>query len=189
MKGPTADGRSMGSGIIPGLHALGETVAQLTRPLIGDRRVPLAELRGAWREIVGGRLAAVCRPSGLVGDRRAGGARTLQLQVASGAVALQLQHQAPLLIDRINTCLGYPAVTRLKLIHAPLVPVAPTGNAPLPAAPTDGHAAVAVPLDSITDPRLRASLARLARRLGGCDSPLTLETELTPAGSFDSPSR
>jgi Uncharacterized protein conserved in bacteria len=179
----------MGSGSIPGLHALGETVAQLTRPLIGDRRAPLAELRGAWREIVGGRLASLCQPSGLARGPRAGGGGTLQLQVASGAVALQLQHEAPLLLGRINSCLGYPAVARLKLIHAPPPPAGTARNARPQHPRPDGRAALSVPLDSIDDPRLRASLARLARRLADGDSPLMRLNDRSPACSDDTPSR
>lgn len=162
----------MAPGSIPGLRSLGETIAQVTHPLIGDRRAPLAEVRALWSEIVGHRLAPLCRPSRFVAPPRARSGGTLQLQVASGAVALQLQHRAPLLIERINGCLGFPAVARLTMIHAPLPTAAVSEDArALAAGLGDRRAAASVPLDSIRDPRLRASLARLARRLAGTDSP------------------
>ena len=170
-QGSTSPGRRLGHGSIAGLRSLSETLAQVTRPLIGDRRVPLADLRAAWREIVGRQLAGQCQPHRLAMPPRRQTDGTLQLRVASGAVALELQHQAPLVIERINGCLGYPAVARLKLVHAPLSSPSPPSDAGLRAGLGDGAAAAAVPLDGIADPRLRASLARLARRLAGGDSP------------------
>ncbi|WP_223291525.1 DUF721 domain-containing protein [Defluviicoccus vanus] len=119
MNASIAHGRSIGRSNISGLRSLSETVAQVTHPLIGDRRVPLADLRVAWCEIVGRRLAELCQPHRLVMPPRQRTNGTLHLQVASGAVAIELQHQAPLLMQRINSCLGYAAVARLKLVHAP----------------------------------------------------------------------
>lgn len=111
---------------------------------------------------------------------RTGG--TLHLQVASGAVALQLQHEAPLLIERINGCLGFSAVARLKLIQAPFpAPTRRMQNSALLAALGDRRAAAAVALDGITDPQLRASLARLGRRLAGDDSPMTADHDAASA--------
>ncbi len=162
----------MASGSIRGLRALGETVVRVTRPLIGDRRAPLSELQAAWSQIVDRRLALLCRPARLAMPPRARVGGTLHVQVTSGAVALQLQHEAPLLIERINGFLGFAAVARLKLIHAPFpVTAKHAGNASLLAALGDRRAAASVPLDGISDPHLREALARLARRVAGDDSP------------------
>ena len=177
-----AHGRSIGRGSISGLRSLSETVVQVTHPLIGDRRVPLADLRVAWREIVGRQLAELCQPHRLVMPPRQRTNGTLHLRVASGAVAIELQHQAPLLMQRINSCLGYAAVARLKLVHAPLSHPSPATLATsLRASLGDTAAAAAVPLDGITDPRLRASLARLANRLAGSDSPPPAPLDPAPA--------
>lgn len=101
---------------------------------------------------------------------RVGG--TLHVQVTSGAVALQLQHEAPRLIERVNGFLGFAAVARLKLIQAPFPATAKRAdNGSLLAALGDRRAAATVPLDGISNPHLRAALARLARRVAGDDSP------------------
>ena len=64
------------------------------------------------------------------GWRAAPGGRggTLHVRVGSGALALELQHLEPVVIERINTYFGYRAVERLKLVHGPLP--APRGRAP-----------------------------------------------------------
>ena len=49
---------------------------------------------------------------------RAGGA-TLELRVA-GPVAALIQHQAPLILDRLNLYLGAGAVARLRIVQGPL---------------------------------------------------------------------
>ena len=51
--------------------------------------------------------------------RRSGG--TLLLQVG-GAAALELQHAAPQLLERINTYFGHQAVRQLRLLQMPLPP-------------------------------------------------------------------
>ncbi len=49
---------------------------------------------------------------------RTGGA-TLELRVA-GPVAALIQHQAPLILDRLNLYLGEGAVARLRIVQGPL---------------------------------------------------------------------
>src|SRR5580692_8829130 len=74
-------------------------------------------LRPRWREIVGEALAGRSEPVKLV-KTRAGGA-TLELKVA-GPVAALVQHQAPLILDRLNLYLGAGAVARLRIVQGPL---------------------------------------------------------------------
>jgi hypothetical protein len=49
---------------------------------------------------------------------RTGGA-TLELRVA-GPVAALIQHQAPLILDRLNLYLGEGAVAKLRIVQGPL---------------------------------------------------------------------
>ena len=50
----------------------------------------------------------------------------MHLRVASGGLAMELQHFEPVLVERINAYFGYPAVARVKLIQGPLP--APAGG-------------------------------------------------------------
>ena len=91
---------------------------------------------------------------------------TLKLVSAPGA-GLELQHAAPLLIERINLYFGRPLVTRLTQVQGPL-PL-PAVHAPPPAAPLPPaeEAAIDERVADIPDPGLRAALARLGRAVAG----------------------
>ena len=88
----------------------------------------------------------------------------LKLRTASMA-ALELQHRAPLLIERINLFFGRPVVTRLALVQGPLPLDSPPNGSP-PRSLAAGEAdALDERLSGIADPELRAALARLGRDL------------------------
>lgn len=75
------------------------------------------DLKSRWREIVGESLATRSEPVKLVKSRTGGG--TLELKVA-GPVAALIQHQAPLILDRLNLYLGEGAVAKLRIVQGPL---------------------------------------------------------------------
>jgi hypothetical protein len=116
----------------------------------------LVRLKAAWPAVVGSELAAVTWPERLGRDG------TLKLHVATG-VALDVQHRAPLLIERINLFLGRAGVGRLVLVQGPLpLPAAPRA-AVASALPEGEEAALKDRLAAIVDPELHAALAGLGR--------------------------
>jgi len=77
-----------------------------------------------WREIVGPEMARLTSPERLSRPQRTGkpgdtSGSTLTVRVA-GAAALEMQHMAPQIVDRINGFYGRPVVARLKLVQGPL---------------------------------------------------------------------
>ena len=60
-----------------------------------------------------------CAPERLVFDKGTTKGATLHLRVA-GAAALEIQHQIPALVDRINMVFGYSAIARITLKQGPL---------------------------------------------------------------------
>ena len=79
-----------------------------------------------WPRIVGEALAAQTLPEKLV--RRKGetpdapGEGVLHVRVGSGALALELQHLEPQLVERINGFFGYRAVDRIRVTQGRLPP-------------------------------------------------------------------
>jgi hypothetical protein len=158
-----------------GLRALADTVLELTRPLVGDRRFPAAELLAGWPDIVGERLAAESEPVRLVlpPRRRSGG--TLHVRVASGASAIELQHEAERIVTRIAHYLGSLAVGRLKLVQAPM-PARRRG--PRLAATAVAGPLVPLPLpEGIENPRLATVLAHLGAHLARRSRPAAILAE------------
>jgi hypothetical protein len=117
-------------------------------------------LKAEWAAIVGPEWAAVTWPTSLGRDG------ALKLRAASTA-ALELQHRAPLLIERINLFFGRPVISRLTLVQGPL-PLAspPTGPVCRPLTPGEAKALDAQ-LSEIAEPGLRDALARLGKAVIG----------------------
>lgn len=143
-----------------GFRAVGVAVSKLAVPIVARRGGGvLVRLKADWAAIVGPDWAEVSWPTTLGRDG------VLKLRAASGA-ALELQHRAPLIIERINLFFGRAVVTRLALVQGPL-PLAPGAGRPVIPALSEGEAkALDRRLSDIADPDLRAALARLGRAVG-----------------------
>lgn len=140
-------------------------LARLLDPAARRRGLVDAKLLTDWPSIVGAQLAARCQPLKLGRDRNGAGG-VLHLGVSGGA-ALELQHSEPQVVERINSHFGYPAVARLRLVHAPIPRTAlrpPHSPRPLS---DDELAEIEAAAASIADPGLRTALARLGRTMRG----------------------
>lgn len=126
-------------------------------------------LLARWRDVVGPVYARWSVPESLRFPRgqTVGGTLTVRVE---GPFALQVQHVAPQLIERVNRILGHNAVARLKLLQGE-VPQPPARPAP----PSGDVTANLLPiadarLVGVKDDGLRAALedlaAQLARRSG-----------------------
>jgi hypothetical protein len=140
-----------------GFRAVGVAVSKLAAPIVVRRGGGiLVRLKSEWPAIIGSDWAAVTWPSAL------GREGVLKLRAASAA-ALEVQHRAPLLIERVNIFFGRLVVTRLVLVQGPL----PLDSAPSAAdlcSPADrGTDRFHTRLSGIADPQLREALARLGR--------------------------
>jgi len=151
----------------------GRQVARLLGAILDPsaRRRGFAEasLLADWSSIVGPVLARRCQPVRIdhpPGRRQAG---TLLLQ-ASGGVAIELQHGAPQLIERINTYFGHRVVRQLRLLQMPLPPAAAAPPpAPRPLRPQE-EAILAAGVAEVADGGLREALLALGRTMGGTRS-------------------
>jgi hypothetical protein len=146
-------------------RALAAELGPIIRPILGKRGLGEAQLLAEWDSIVGPDLATEARPDRLTfsgGERREG---TLKLRVAP-AVALELQHREPQIVERINAFFGYRAVARLAFVQAaPSVPRRqPQPIRPLSPAETE-H--VAATVERIADGELKEALARLGAAIIG----------------------
>ncbi len=131
-----------------------------------------AELVTRWPEIVGKDIAACSEPiriqwpravtrnsaGGIVAEPDEGRpAGTLVLRV-EGPTALEVQHLAAVICERVNGFLGWRAIDRLALRQAPL---RRARREPRPAGDTAQAARIAETLSDIADDALRQALARL----------------------------
>jgi hypothetical protein len=150
-----------------GPRAIAETVARLTKKPLGKHGFAEAALVTEWEAIVGNALGAATLPLRITFPRsqRVGG--VLHVRVGSGAMATQLQHLEPLVVQRINSYFGYAAVERLALSQGP-VPVRQVRRPPVePVLDDKDQKALDHLLDQVADADLKAALASLGRHLAG----------------------
>lgn len=144
-----------------GLRAAGVAAGRIAGPIVaGHGGGALGRLKAAWGEVAGAEFAANSWPEALGRDG------ALKLRVAPG-FGLELQHRAPLLIERVNGFFGRSLAVRLVLVQGPL-PIAgrPARGATPPPSPAEA-AALDAQLTQIADPELRTALAGLGRLVAG----------------------
>jgi hypothetical protein len=119
------------------------------------------ELITRWAEIVGAEIAEHSQPEKIHWSRTMAGGMPepgrLMLRV-EGPMALEIQHLAGIILERVNRFFGWQAVGTVRLRQAPLRRVARV----VPRGPDPQLAArVARGLGDIKDEKLRDALARL----------------------------
>jgi hypothetical protein len=146
---------------------LADLVSRALGPALARQGFGEADLILHWEDIVGARLAQWSEPITLQwpprGPRRVPDAAaepaTLVVRV-EGAFALELQHLAPIVVERINAHLGWRCVGRLALRQGPIERSRRPSAKPAAPGPA-ARAAAARVVEGIADPDLRDALARL----------------------------
>jgi hypothetical protein len=131
-------------------------------PAARRRGFAQASLLADWATIVGPALARRCQPVRVdyAPGRRRGG--TLLVHT-SGSAAIEVQHAAPQILERINTYFGFAAVRQLRLLQMPLKPAPPRPRVgPRPLRPQEEEA-VAASVTGVDDRELREALLVLGR--------------------------
>ncbi len=120
-----------------------------------------AELVTRWTDIVGPEIAAHAEPLKVQWPRAVGNKApepgTLVLRV-DGPTAIEIQHLANVILERVNRFFGWQAVDRLALRQAPL---SWRGKKAAKVPDPEAAAHIAATLHEIGDDELRDALARL----------------------------
>ena len=107
-------GQDLGARHPYGPRQIGALLPAVTRPVFRKQSPATAAMATDWPSIVGPKLAAVTQPR-----RLAAGTLTLG---CIGPVALELQHLAGPLMERINAHLGRALVQRLRFVQDATAP-------------------------------------------------------------------
>jgi hypothetical protein len=147
---------------------LAELVGGALAPAMQRHGFATSELIARWADIAGPRFAAVTRPLRVTWPRRpedaAGDApatRGTLVVLCEGAHALDLQHEAPVLLERANVLYGWRAVERLAIRQGPVARRGIESRRPEP--PPSPPMAEAV--RAVADDDLRRALDRLGREV------------------------
>jgi hypothetical protein len=158
-------------GNIPFSRPLADLVQTAIGPVLMRQGFGHSGLVLFWDDIVGERLAVMSRPVKVQWPVRQHGRAvendpvpaTLIVRVETG-FALELQHLAPLVIERVNAHFGWRCISRLLLKQGPVAapPLARHGVLPLDKA---AEAAAETIVGSVMDEPLRLALTRLGARV------------------------
>lgn len=136
-----------------------DDAAGLLKHHLSTRGFAQVEIVTRWAEIAGQTLSEHCFPYRLSQGGANGSILTL---VADDRAALELQHQAPKLIDKINTYFGKAAVSKIKVVAGDIPRPVPKRAAKRPLS-AEEESVLSGRLATVEHPELRAALARLGR--------------------------
>jgi hypothetical protein len=140
-------------------------------PSLAAQGFATSDIIMAWADIVGERLAAFTQPLKIEWKKKAPHAdpesrpeaSTLVIRVES-AFALELQHQAPTIIDRVNTYYGWRCIGKLVLKQGPVRRVEKK-RPPAPTLTPADQQKVNAAIDPIEEEGLKAALDRLGQAI------------------------
>ncbi len=155
-------------------RTVGSFVPGLTKTSFEKHGFSAAALITDWATIVGRDIAAATSPDKLkwpkgvvyddAGEGTAGRPGATLIVRVDQTRALEVQYQTRQIMERINAYFGYRAVTDIRLLQAPLDPIAakPAKKVPAPIAP-----AASTVVAAVKDETLKQSLERLGSSILG----------------------
>jgi len=141
-------------------RAIGSVLGRLVRPAMRKRGFRDIDVWAHWPAIVGAELAALSLPERI--SRRGHDGAVLTVRV-EGAMALEVQHMSPLILERLNQHYGAGSIAKLTIIQGPL-PAARARSMRKPVSQAE-LAAAAEALGPFPEGPLKAALARLGARI------------------------
>lgn len=139
------------------MRTIGRSLHKLLKPLAQKSGFADGRIFSQWGQIVGEEIAKKARPQKLSNG-------TLTLSVSNGAVAMEIQHQAMHLMERINRHFGYKAVKSLRPVqtYMELEPALQTqAQTQVPTPDKGAQVRAEAQTRTVRDETLRAALTRL----------------------------
>ena len=144
-------------------------------PSLAAQGFAASDIIVAWTEIVGSRLAGFTQPVRIDWGRRRGprdpdsrpDPATLVVRVES-AFALEMQHLAPVVMERVNAHYGWRCIGRIVLKQGPVHRAAPA-EAPARSLGEEERRRIAEAVEEVGEEGLRAALDRLGQAVVGAE--------------------
>src|SRR5262245_52275361 len=155
-----------------GARAIGCYVANMLDPIARARGFAVTSLLSEWPAVVGEELARFTAPDKVIWPRRSEDGETASPQSAwraEGAIlvlkvdgprAIEVQHRAEQILERVNVYFGYRAIAQLRFLQAPL----PNARSE---APAHARAEEPIPDLGLADSGLARALGRLSAGIRG----------------------
>lgn len=99
------------------LKEMGQIAESLAGRILGKKAFIKADVIYHWAEIVGEEWSNLAKPLDIEFRKEERKKGVLLVEVASGAIALELELKSKLILAKVNTYFGYEAVERIKIIQ------------------------------------------------------------------------
>ncbi len=142
-------------------QSLGRAVQRLTRTALDKRGFVDAAIVTDWPTIAGELIGRHSLPERIFFPRDRKQPGTLHLKLGLGALATEILHFEPVLLERINRYFGFRAVAGIKIIHGPLPARAGKARTERPPLGADARERIAASLANVDDEDLKAVLGQL----------------------------
>src|SRR6476659_1992732 len=154
--------------------AIGAYVANMLDPIARARGFAITSPLSEWPAVVGEELARFTAPEKVVWPRRSEDGEAASPQSAwrtDGAIlvlkvdgprAIEVQHRAEQILERLNIYFGYRAIAQLRFLQAPVPKAKSQGPMPAPASVEEPSVAAGV-----ANAGLAKALGRLAAGIRG----------------------
>lgn len=152
-----------------GFEAAGHLLDSRIKKAGASRGFALTRLLTRWEEIVGIDLATMAQPVEISHTRSSGLGATLTL-LTSGAQAPLLEMEKPKILEKVNACYGYRAISRVRITQTAATGFAEaqarfTGTPPAPPAQMPQAPAPDPVAEGVSDTGLRSALERLGQNI------------------------
>ena len=99
------------------LQSVAKMLMPLAKDLLGKKGFAEIDLLSNWREIVGEEIASYSLPRQIISAKGNKDGGCLQVEVPSGAFALELQLREKIIKEKINFYFGYQAVAGIRIVQ------------------------------------------------------------------------
>lgn len=145
--------------------SVGRAVAGLARRALDKRGFVDASIINQWPQIAGELIGRHSLPDRIIFSRDRARPGSLHLILDNGALATEVIHFEPILLERINRFFGFRAVGNIKIIHGPLPKSTKRVRPPLPPLAADARGHIEQSLATVGDDELKDALGRLGEHV------------------------
>lgn len=143
---------------------LASVLPKVTRTAMKRKGFAVGDVVHNWPAIVGAAIAEQSCPESLTFPGGENGHGNLKVRV-DGPLAIELQHLAPLVVERVNGYYGYKVVERLTIIQGPVARPTPKRRKPTRPLTADEEILLNRTVADTKDDSLRHALAALGREV------------------------
>ncbi len=143
---------------------LASVLPKVTKTAMKRKGFAVGDVVHSWQSIVGEALSRQSCPESLYFPKNENGHGTLKVRV-DGPLALELQHLAPLVIERVNGFYGYKVVERLTIVQGPVIRATPKVRKPVRPLTERERALLDEAVAGTKDDGLRHALESLGREV------------------------